>query len=183
MSESLQRFPKTLITRIDSPMTSRATALRVDSGRRSGLSVSSVRAVSRCVCTGPLGPSAGHVKPSLRNDQGATGGTEVPAARPRQRGGRMDHVGHSFQPAHSLAGVALPPLHRSISRPGVSSRFLNCGDDRGYPPRVNPSPALALQTKGWPGESHLPSPLLLPAASLLGQAQYSTLRGCVRSSN
>ena len=50
----------------------------------------------------------------LRNHQGATGGTEVPAARPRQRGGRVDHVGHRLQPAYSLSGVALQPLHRSI---------------------------------------------------------------------
>ena len=64
----------------------------------------------------------------LRNHQGATGGTEVPAAPPRQRGGRVDHVGHSLQPAHSLAGVALQPLHRSIQWPGASSRFLTCSE-------------------------------------------------------
>ena len=65
----------------------------------------------------------------LRNHQGATGGTEVPAARPHQRGGRVDHVGHRLQPTHSLSGVELQPLHRSIQWPGASSRLLTCSDD------------------------------------------------------
>ena len=51
------------------------------------------------------------------------------AARSRQRGGRVDYVGHSLQPAHSLSGVELQPLHRSIQWPGASSRLLTCSDD------------------------------------------------------
>ena len=45
---------KTHITRTDSSMTSRATALRAHRGRRSRSSAYSMRTESRCVCTGPL---------------------------------------------------------------------------------------------------------------------------------
>ena len=62
----------------------------------------------------------------LRNHQGATGGTEVPAARPRQRGGRVDHVGHNLQPAHSLSGVEFPALLQpSVSRSEALSCLVN----------------------------------------------------------
>ena len=57
---------KTHITRTSSPMTSRATALRAQRGRRSTLFVSSMRMESRCVCTGPLVPSVRRVQPSER---------------------------------------------------------------------------------------------------------------------
>ena len=51
-----------------------------------------------------------------------TGGTEVPAARPRQRGGRVDHVLHRLQPARSLSGVELLTLLQpSVSRSEVLS--------------------------------------------------------------
>ena len=66
------------------------------------------------------------VEPGLRNHQGATGGTEVPAARPRQRGGRVDHVGHRLQPAHSQSGVELLPLLQpSVSRSEALSCLVN----------------------------------------------------------
>ena len=62
----------------------------------------------------------------LRHHQGATGRTEVPAARPHQRGGRVDHVGHRLQPAHSLAGVELlPSLEPSVSRSEALSCLVN----------------------------------------------------------
>ena len=66
----------------------------------------------------------------LRNHQGATEGTEVPAARPRQRGGRMDHLSHRLQPAHSLEGVEfLHHLQPATSRPRALSCLLTCSDD------------------------------------------------------
>ena len=64
------------------------------------------------------------VEPAFGIIKEQQGGTEVPAARPRQRGGRVDHVGHRLQPAHFLPGVALPRLRQSTSRPGASSRVL-----------------------------------------------------------
>ena len=47
----------------------------------------------------------------FRNHQRATGGSEVPVARPCQRVCRMDGAGYRLQPAHALEGVALPSLH------------------------------------------------------------------------
>ena len=55
---------KTHITRTNSPTTSRATALRVRRDRRSSSFVSNIRMESRCVCTGPLRPSARCAQPS-----------------------------------------------------------------------------------------------------------------------
>ena len=70
------------------------------------------------------------VEPVFRNHQGATGRTEVPAARPRQRGRRVDHVGHNLQPAHSMAGVECFTLVQpSISRSEALSGLVNRGDD------------------------------------------------------
>ena len=60
----------------------------------------------------------------LRNHQGATGSTEIPAAWPRQRGGRVDRIGHRFQPAHPVAGLALPLLHPATPRAESPSHFL-----------------------------------------------------------
>ena len=61
---------------------------------------------------------------SLRNHQGATGGSEIPAAWLRERVGRVDSVGHSIQPAHPVAGVEPRRLCRSTpSWPKASLRF------------------------------------------------------------
>ena len=53
-------------------------------------------------------------------------GTEVPAAWLRQRGGRVDHVGHRLQPAHLLSDVEiLPLLQPSVSRSEALSCLVN----------------------------------------------------------
>ena len=44
--------------------------------------------------------------------------------RPHQRGGRVDHVDHSFQPAHPVAGLALQRLRPAIPRAESPPRFL-----------------------------------------------------------
>ena len=49
---------------------------------------------------------------------------EIPAARPRQRGGRVDRTGHRFQPAHPVAGLALPLLQPATPRAESPSHFL-----------------------------------------------------------
>ena len=72
--------------------------------------------------TEPAGGATGRA--GLRNHQGAAGGTEVPTARPHQRGGRVGHVGHSFQPAHPVAGLALPRLRPATPRAESPPRFL-----------------------------------------------------------
>ena len=79
----------------------------------------------------------------LRNHQGATGSTEVPAARPRQRGGRVDHVGHNLQPAHSMAGVERFTLVQpSISRSEALCCLMNRGDNTDQSPPVILHPIL-----------------------------------------
>ena len=108
----------------------------------------------------------------LRHHQGATGRTEVPAARPHQRGGRVDHVGHRLQPAHSLADLALPRLHPATPRAESPSRFL-----------ILTAPAVTLHqsiaTFNSPGKSRSANPtglshLLLPATLYITSGTGST---------
>ena len=73
----------------------------------------------------------------------------------------MDHVGHRFQPAHPVAGLALPHLHPATTRAKSPSRFL-----------IPTAPAITLRqsilTFNSPGKSRSVNPtglshLLLPA--------------------
>ena len=64
VSEARQRFLKDPYHKDQFTMTSRVTALRAHRGRRSRSSAYSMRMESRCVCTGPLGPSVRRAQPS-----------------------------------------------------------------------------------------------------------------------
>ena len=93
-------------------------SLAIGAARRSATSPPRLDVYLRCQRGLQAEKASGRA--GLRHHQGAAGGTEVPTARPHQRGGRVGHVGHSFQPAHPVAGLALPPPSSSYPTGRIS---------------------------------------------------------------